>query len=342
VNLLIFMPVGVFGFLALRQNFRTSVAAIVTLLFALVLSSSIEMIQLFDDGRECTASEVVLNVSGTAAGIVLGRLYQQWLKRLLARTETSKLLHPSGAILLSYTWLAYQAFPLFPLLSRARLPAKLRAIFAAISVSPLETFTYFAEWLVAAQLLENVLGRERTYRWFPLLLIVPPVKVFIVGRTFTWSELTGAGLAYVCSYSLSRFQWRRAVVAGLMVSLLIVRGLVPYQWSRAANPFSWIPFSGFLMAERGSDMLELLEKSFWYGSAVWLLRATGWRLVRAAAAVALLLGAIEVIEVHIPGRVAEITDPLLALILAVTLGLLDRPQNPLNNSSSAPAVGLHG
>jgi hypothetical protein len=127
-----------------------------------------------------------------------------------------------------------------------------------------------------------------------------------------------------------------------MVSLLIVRGLVPYQWSRAANPFSWIPFSGFLMAERGSDMLELLEKSFWYGSAVWLLRATGWRLVRAAAAVALLLGAIEVIEVHIPGRVAEITDPLLALILAVTLGLLDRPQNPLNNSSSAPAVGLHG
>src|SRR5260370_32334902 len=88
VNLLIFMPVGVSGFLALRQNFRTSVAAIVTLLFALVLSSSIEMIQLFDDGRECTASDVVLNVSGTAAGIVLGRLYQQWLKRLLARTET--------------------------------------------------------------------------------------------------------------------------------------------------------------------------------------------------------------------------------------------------------------
>jgi glycopeptide antibiotics resistance protein len=45
VNLLIFVPVGVFGLLALRQNFRTSVSVTVTLLFALVLSSSIEMIQ---------------------------------------------------------------------------------------------------------------------------------------------------------------------------------------------------------------------------------------------------------------------------------------------------------
>jgi glycopeptide antibiotics resistance protein/uncharacterized membrane protein YhdT len=342
VNLLIFVPVGVFGFLALRQEFRTSVAVTVTLLFSLVFSSSIEMIQLFDDARECTASDVVLNVSGTAVGIVLGRLYQKWLKRLLARTETSKLLHPSGAILLFYTWLAYQAFPLFPLLSRARLDAKLRAIFAAISVSPLETFTYFAEWLVAAQLLENVLGRERTYRWFPLLLIVPPVKLFIVGRTFTWSELVGAGLAYVSSYFLSKYERRTAVVGGLIVSLLIVRGLVPYQWSWAANPFSWIPFSGFLTAERGFGMLMFLQKCFWYGSAVWLLRATGWRLARAAVAVALLLGAIEVIQLHIPGRVAEITDPLLALILAVTLGLLDRPQNPRDNSLSTSPVGLDG
>jgi hypothetical protein len=35
VNLLLYMPVGVFGFLALRQNFRTAFAVTVTLLFAL-------------------------------------------------------------------------------------------------------------------------------------------------------------------------------------------------------------------------------------------------------------------------------------------------------------------
>jgi len=79
-------------------------------------------------------------------------------------------------------------------------------------------------------------------------------------------------------------------------------------------------------------MLTFLRKCFWYGSAIWLLRAAGWRLARAAVAVALLLGAIEGIQIHLPGRVAEITDPLLALILAVTLGLSERSQYLRSNS----------
>jgi hypothetical protein len=53
----------------------------------------------------------------------------------------------------------------------------------------------------------------------------------------------------------------------------------------------------------------------------------GWRLSRAAVAVALLLSAIEVIQIHLPGRVAEITDPLLALLLAMVLGLSERWQS---------------
>ena len=96
VNVGIYMPLGVFGLLALRQKFRTPFAVIVTVLLALALSSSIEMTQLFDDSRDCSAFDVVCNVSGTALGVALGYVYQQWLKRFLARAETAKLLHPSG------------------------------------------------------------------------------------------------------------------------------------------------------------------------------------------------------------------------------------------------------
>ncbi len=337
VNLLIYMPVGVFGFLALRQNFRTSFAVTVTVLIALALSSAIEMTQLFDDARECTASDVVCNVGGTVFGVTLGYLYQNWLKGFVARAEKAKLLHPSGAILLFYTWFAFQAFPLFSVLVRTRLAEKFRDLFAMVSVSPLETFTYFVEWLVVAQLLERMLGAERTRRWIPLLLLVLPAKLLIAGRTFTWSELAGAGLAYICSYFLSGYPRRATLLAGLIVSLLILRGLAPYHWSSVANPFSWIPFSGFLAANWEFGMLTFLRKCFWYGSAIWLLRAPGLRLTRAAVAVALILGTIEVIQIHLPGRVAEITDPLLALILALTLGLLDRSQSLHSNSSLTKA-----
>jgi VanZ family protein len=324
VNLLIYLPVGVFGFLALRQNFRTAFAVTVTVLIALTLSSAIEMTQLFDDARECSASDVVCNVSGTVFGVALGYVYQNWLKGFVVRAERAKFLHPSGAMLLFYTWLAYKAFPLFPVLSRTRLAEKFRDLFGGMSVSPLETFTYFVEWLVIAKLLETVLGTERIRRWFPLLLLVLPAKLIIVGRTFTWSELIGAGLAYISSYLLSGYPRRAVLVAGLIVLLLILRGLAPYHWSSVANSFSWIPFSGFLAADREFGILIFLRKCFWYGSAIWLLRAASWRLTRAAVAVALLLGAIEVIQIHLPGRVAEITDPLLALILAASFALLDR------------------
>jgi len=328
VNLLLYMPVGVFGFLALRQNFGNAFAATATVLIALGLSSSMEMTQLFDDARVCSASDVACNVSGTVFGVLLGSLYQNWLRRFLARAETSKFLHPSGAVLLFYTWLAYQTFPLFPALSRTRLTEQFRNLFAHVSASPLETFTYFVEWLVVALLLESVLGPERTRRLFPLMFLVLPAKLLMVGRTFNWSELAGAVLAYICSYFISGYQWRTVLVAGLMVSLLIVRGLAPYHWSGVANPFSWIPFSGFLAADREFGMLTFLRKCFWYGSSIWLLRAAGWRLAQAAVSVALLLGAIEVVQIHLPGRVAEITDPLLGLILAVILGRSERLQNP--------------
>jgi VanZ family protein len=333
VNVVIYIPVGVFGLLALRQKFPAPFAVFVTVLLALALSSSVEMTQLFDDARDCSAFDVVCNVSGTVLGVALGYVYQQWLKRFFARAETAKLLHPSGAVLLLYTWLGYQGFPLFPVLSRTRLDDKFRHLFAAVSISPLQTFSYFVEWLVVAQLLENVLGAERTRRLFPLLLVVLPAKLLVAGRIVTWSELAGAALACICWYFLSGYQKRTAVVGGLIVSLLIVRGLAPYHWSRIANPFSWVPFGGFLRAEWDFGMLTLLQKCFWYGSAVWLLRATGWRLARAAIVLAVLLGAIEVIQIHLPGRVAEITDPLLALILAMTLGLLDRSESVRSNLS---------
>jgi glycopeptide antibiotics resistance protein len=90
VNLLIYMPIGVFGFLAFRQNMGSTFAVIATVMIGLVLSGSVEMIQLFDDARECSASDVVCNVSGTAIGVGLGYLYRRWLQQVLARAETAR------------------------------------------------------------------------------------------------------------------------------------------------------------------------------------------------------------------------------------------------------------
>ena len=93
-----------------------------------------------------------------------------------------------------------------------------------------------------------------------------------------------------------------------------------------------MPLRDFLEANRKFTMLTFLVKCFWYGSAVWLLRAVGWRLATAAIVVAVLLGAIEMVQIHLPRRFTEITDPFLGIIFAATLELLGHRHGLLGNS----------
>jgi VanZ family protein len=92
----------------------------------------------------------------------------------------------------------------------------------------------------------------------------------------------------------------------------------------ASSVFTWIPFGGFLGDDWQAGIQVFLEKAFYYGTAIWLLRAAGTRLWQAAALVAAVLAGIEAAQIHLPGRIAEVTDPILAVLLAAGLAILSR------------------
>lgn len=111
----------------------------------------------------------------------------------------------------------------------------------------------------------------------------------------------------------------------MFLAVLVLRGLTPFRLSPHSIALSWIPFEGFLAApEWLHSIFVLIEKIYFYGAAIWLLRAAGTRLLNAAVTVAAILGAIEIIQMYIPGHTPEITDPLLAILFACGLGILSR------------------
>jgi VanZ family protein len=69
----------------------------------------------------------------------------------------------------------------------------------------------------------------------------------------------------------------------------------------------------------------LIEKIFYYGTAIWLLRAAGAGLARSVSVVAVVLASIEIAQIHLPGRTPEITDPILAVLIGFVLAMLSRP-----------------
>jgi hypothetical protein len=82
-----------------------------------------------------------------------------------------------------------------------------------------------------------------------------------------------------------------------------------------------MPFRSSLRGGLETNYSALLEKAFWYGSLVWLLARGGWSLLASTVGTAALVAAIEIVQMWLPGRSADITDVLLVLAAGFLLAL---------------------
>ena len=215
----------------------------------------------------------------------------------------------------------YQIAPFFPALSRTKVAAKIAYLQSTGPPPLVETVVAGTEWLAVAWLVGGVAQRQAS--WLIGLLLLVPARLFLEGRTVSMAELAGGALA-VMTWQLvsSRAPSRTRIVTGALLAGLVLNGLRPFHFADTPSTFLWIPFSGSLMAEREFGLPELLRKTFVYGASIRLLQECGIRPVVSTVAVAAMLGAIEVAQIHLPGRTAEITDPLLAFGVAYALSLV--------------------
>ena len=312
VNILIYIPLGFFGGLSIGRS--------KALLLGCSLSAAIEMLQLYDFSRTCSSLDLVTNTVGTAAGICLAHLYGRKIERLLTESTMRSSLRPSPALLLLCFWIGALSFPLIPQLRLSPWRAKV-ALLLHPSFSLLEIVTAVFAWLAVARLLEEIrLGR----RGLALMMLLVPGKFLVANRTFTWSELAGTGSAWILWTTwLVRKQRRSWWLAWMAVALLLVRGLAPFYWHSPASPFSWVPFAGFFETDKNSATITFFNKSFLYGTVVWFFAQGGYPLLMAGLGVAGMLGLIEFLQTHLPGRIPEVTDPFYTLILATVLKFLE-------------------
>jgi VanZ family protein len=335
VNLFVFMPLGMIGFLAAVRNQRLWLAIAGPLLIGLLLSAAVEALQIYIPGRDSSSLDILCNTVGTVIGVGLGALFQEALQPVLARADTFKILNPSGALLLVYCWLGYAIFPGIPALSRWSLGRKLDALAWGSTVSWNVSFQTFVEWLSVGHLLSTMLAARKLRFILPGLLLLFPVRLFLIDRTFTKSELLGAILAcIVWVLFLDRVRSRTPALALLLAFSLLLSGLSPFTLTDPKH-FEWLPLRASLSAQWTLSIPVLLRKAFTYGALIWFLRESGWRSGVATMATAGLLASIEVIQYWLPGHVAETTDPLLAITMGFALHVAARARNSWERSVAA-------
>jgi VanZ family protein len=319
VNLLLYFPLGLTAVLVLLRLWPRAAAALATVAAGVALSASIEMLQIYDATRTCSLLDVACNFAGTVGGVAAALVFRQEIYALTERRKVER--GAGGAMMLAGCWLGYQLYPFIPLFSRGRLRATV-ARSLATPFSLVEVAAGAAEWFAFALVMRAVAGRLNA-PWLLLAMLCLPLRLLIIDRTLAPAELAGAALAMLAWTYPADGPRVRAGAAAIAVCI-VLRELSPFLFTAPVHAMAWIPFTATLDGERLNAALVLSRKAFEYGALVWLLRASGLRYSMAGVCVAVPLVLLEMAQRYMPNRQPEITDAVLAAILACVLWTAER------------------
>jgi VanZ family protein len=318
------MPLGMAGYLAMRRFKSHAWAIVAPVALGTLLSATVEMVQLFTPSRFCSAVDLVDNMLGSVLGVAVGILFTRIVD--IPAMGSRWRVRDRRAVALLFCWIAFLLFPLFPDLSLYSWRAKLAAFVHGPSISPAAMVLGAAEWFAVGRLLTAAEGKS-SWRWLLLVLVLVPVQFGIANHSPMPGDFAGAALGALLFCVAGTGPGADRAAGVLLLAALTIRGLAPFHFEGPPQSFVWIPFGGVLATAWQNAISILLGKLFQYGAAIFLLNFAGLSLVRATALVTLVLAVIEVLQTRIPGHVPEVTDPLLAILLALVLVVLQRQRD---------------
>jgi VanZ family protein len=299
LNILLYVPVGFFMFGATRSA-ALSIAA------GFLLSGTIEAVQPFF-ARDARALDLAANTAGAVGGTLAALLIRLWQPEFWLPSQPLTVLSIWGFHEL-YPFVRDAAYGFYGASSFTR-------------VSPTEFAEASVDWLAAFTLAVAAFPRRPRTAVVCAALILP-LRPLLTGMRSTQMEWAAWGIAAAASLVSGRWLIPARRVIGAVLSItLLVRELAPYHLARVASPLHFKPFEALLSADWFFAVVIISHKAFVYAAIICLLGARR-SLAAVAIAVSSGLAVLEWLQRYLPGRTPDITDPLIAILLAATLLLL--------------------
>jgi VanZ family protein len=316
VNVALYLPLGFVAYLAFRRTRRRVTPILLAAFLGCALSCAVEMAQAFEPDRHTSLVDVATNTLGAIAGAVGAMLAERSFGPFGLRGRSRRPRDASAVALLG-SLAGSLLFPLFPISGRTALRIKIAAILHGPVLDPVLFFSALSSWY-AAGLMMRAAGFGKSRISIGLAIAPLAIQLFVIHHEPWIAIVLGAVAGALLASTLPQ----ATPAAVLVILMIVVRGLQPFHLARSAQPFTWIPFGGFLAMDWATGVAVIFQKIFYYGVAIWLLRSAGLRLRIATTAVALVLACVEGVQIFIPTHTAEITDPLLALLLGFGIAAL--------------------
>jgi VanZ family protein len=329
-NILFYTPLGFVGMISVGR--RASVGRLLaTIVIGAVLSLAMELLQYYDAGRDPEATDVYSNTLGTVIGAGIGWVFGQDFRWPLLR-EISANRIPA---LLLWAWVGYRLYPYEPTINLHKYWDAVKPVVLNPQTTPYSLFRQTAIWLTVAILIEKIVGPARSpamFRRFAGFILF--AGILIISTWISVSQILGMMLAY-CLWRVLRLWPRVLTVAATLALGVYVTAfrLEPFTLVDVGGHYGWMPFLSFMHGSIDLDVQSFFEKFFLYGALIWLLAQAGMALRLASGLVAVVLLVTSIIQIYMPGRSAEITDAVLALIIgefirAIETGLPQKTRTP--------------
>ncbi len=310
-NALAYIPIGLFLRQALPDRTRSFFLATG---IGFLMSLFVELAQNATRTRNPNLMDLVLNTVSTAVGAGFSSWMASALAPVFARARKEQRRIPIVAVLLILVWIAIHCAPFVPTIGMSKLRNALSPLRHGVWTLD-GSARWFAAWIIFMYATRELVANRK---YLPHVLLVAIggslfTRILFVNQSMSWNELVGLIPATLVVLLLPAWS---CVFVGLG---LLIYGLAPFSFSNTPSRFNWIPFAGLLEGDWGHAYLVALEKGFLYAGAVWLTYRAGFNRIASGVGIALLLAVIEVAQMYLPGRLPEITDPLIALLAILLL-----------------------
>ena len=325
-NILLYLPFGFFAAMALPSRLPASSKVLLAIIAGVLLSGGVETAQFNDAGRVTSMGDVYANAIGAALGAVAGSLLDRsWRWAFVGEL----IANPFESLLLTM-FFAYRLFPYVPVIDLHKYWHAVRPMLLTPSMPPGEFVRYLITWLFIAALVDVLYGWRRFLFLFPLLCGLEFAgKVVIIGAELKLNDLLSAAAAWIIWIMLLRgLLGRFVLLAVAFAAMVAIERLQPFQFGVAPRAFGWVPFGSFMHGSISVDIQAFCQKFYEYGGLIWLLNRGGMGLRASTFSTAALLLATSFAERWLPGRSAEITDAVMALILGGIFAVLREQVRP--------------
>lgn len=329
-NLLLFLPWGAL----MPQAARGRRWHWPTFIYGLALALSLQLLQLGLPSRDAALSDVFWN----GIGIVVG---QSLLAPLVTRLSASdgRPAQLNAGIVLPLIWLTLMALPLVPSLDWQNLKAHLRAFTSPSGPSlPDLCLAYGSVLVLGAALLSRFQPARALALLAAVLILAAAAKLLTLNNTLHQTELLAWGLAWASTLLMPKTRpgLLAAVALAAMLLAITLTHLHPFSFTSTASSFNLLPFAGYLQGDMLGNLRELAQYAWITVAILWLGARLGGHVPGIAIFLIGWVLLLEIAQMWISDRSADITPALTILIISLLTQTLLR--RSMRYSAARPAV----